>query len=101
MKYFDQGSGIYRVSEWFNYVRRWNSSTRSLEKKLAFEASLPPTTDVASFEIRRQMMEEQETREWKDISTKNKKFIKELNNLFTNYAVYVEDIKKDTEKETK
>jgi hypothetical protein len=42
-----------------------------------------------------------ETREWKDISTKNKKFIKELNNLFTNYAVYVEDIKKDTEKETK
>ena len=32
MKYFDQGSGIYRVSEWFNYVRRWNSSTRSLEK---------------------------------------------------------------------
>ena len=33
--------------------------------KRAFEASLPPTTDVSSFEIRRQMMEEQETREWK------------------------------------
>jgi hypothetical protein len=33
--------------------------------KRAFEQSLPPTTDESSFEIRRRMMEEQETREWK------------------------------------
>jgi hypothetical protein len=33
--------------------------------KRAFEQSLPPTTDEASFQIRRRMMEEQETREWK------------------------------------
>ncbi len=33
--------------------------------KRAFEQSLPPTTDEASFQIRRMMMEEQETREWK------------------------------------
>ncbi len=33
--------------------------------KREFEQSLPPTTDEASFQIRRQMMEEQESREWK------------------------------------
>ena len=33
--------------------------------KREFERSLPPTTDESSFQIRRQMMEEQETREWK------------------------------------
>jgi hypothetical protein len=32
--------------------------------KREFEASLPPTTDAASFLVRKEMMEEQETREW-------------------------------------
>ena len=33
-------------------------------QKRDFEAALPPITDEASFELRKQMMEEQELREW-------------------------------------
>eukprot|EP00753_Platysulcus_tardus_P015910 PLAT5336.4.p1 GENE.PLAT5336.4~~PLAT5336.4.p1 ORF type:complete len:717 (+),score=376.62 PLAT5336.4:82-2232(+) len=35
-------------------------------KKREFEASLPPATDEASFELRRRMLEEQEIREWRE-----------------------------------
>ena len=36
---------------------------RARQKRL-FESTLPPTTDEASFELRRAMLEEQELREW-------------------------------------
>ena len=35
-------------------------------QKREFENTLPPTTDEASFELRRAMMEEQELREWNE-----------------------------------
>ena len=34
-------------------------------EKLAFDGALPPTSDEASFSLRRKLMEDQEIKEWK------------------------------------
>ena len=44
-------------------TRRRQPRQRARQKR-EFEASLPPTTDEASLNLRRKMMSEQEMREW-------------------------------------
>ena len=44
-----------------------------IREKKAFEYALPPTSDEASFQLRRKLMEDQELREWKNREEEIKK----------------------------
>jgi len=50
-------------------------------EKKAFEWALPPTSDEASFQLRRRLMEEQELREWANRENEIKKLQNEKMNL--------------------
>lgn len=51
------GAGLPASMAELNLIQR-------MREKKAFEASLPPITDAASFELRKQMLEERELAEW-------------------------------------
>ena len=44
-----------------------------MREKKAFEYALPPTSDEASFQLRRRLMQEQELREWENREEEIKK----------------------------
>lgn len=65
-----------------------------IREKEAFEGALPPTSDEASFSLRRKLMEDQEIKEWKKRESEIKRVQNERLNLLQSALIERE---KDTE----
>ena len=95
IKHFKYGKELPPTMDELYYIEE-------MREKIAFDKSLPPMTDEASFELRRRLMEEQEIREWD--KRENEKIKNENNKLKLLENVLIErekEIEKEKNKQLK